>query len=141
MKKNIGFVWTEEKSDGRVNIGFTRAFIDSKLMECFACVQADAFNLFEGGPMLVIETNDGLESLKSPITGTITNFNAKARNFPDRLTEDDVILTVLPKGVVLPAKAKTKKVTLQETLERFPNAQGDWLRVLNEVENRNREQE
>lgn len=101
-------VWTEEVKSGELNVGFTQRFINDKLPECFHVLQADSTHLFEGSPMLVIETNDGLESIKSPITGTVIMFNAKARNFPDRITEEDVILTVVPKGIKV---AMEKKVT------------------------------
>ena len=46
--------------------------------------------------MLVVETNDSLESVRAPITGQVKYFNHKARDFPDQLKETDVILTVAP---------------------------------------------
>jgi hypothetical protein len=112
-------IWTEDEKDGLVKVGFTRRFIDNVLMECFHIVQADIKNLYEGGPMLVVETNDGLESIKSPYTGTVHYFNPKARNFPDRLTEEDTIMTILPKGIVLPER---KKAAVKKEPE--PTAQG-----------------
>lgn len=107
MKEFFGNVWTEAESDGHIRIGFSRRFIEDRLSECFHVMPADTKALRKGGPMLVIETNDGLESLKSPITGSILVFNEKARNFPDRLTEEDDILQVCPEGVSLPIYKET----------------------------------
>lgn len=107
MKTFNGNLWTETDKVGTVSIGLRQSYLEEKMQECFHILQADALNLKRGGPMMVIETNDGLESLKSPLTGRITFFNDKARNFPDRLVEDDVIFTVLPEGVK-PVEVKKK---------------------------------
>jgi glycine cleavage system H lipoate-binding protein len=109
MKTFFGNLWTEEGKDGRVNIGFSRRFIEERLVECFHVIQADMRVARKDHPLMVIETNDGLESLKSPITGSILVFNHKARNFPDRLTEDDNIMEILPEGVTLPVSVKKAK--------------------------------
>lgn len=132
----------EVEKTKEVNIGFTRVFIDQKMMECFHVVQADVKNLMDKGPMLVIETNDGLESIKSPVTGTVRYFNPKARNFPDRLTEEDIIITVLPKGIVVAGAEKVlaKKVkTLAQTALDFPGWANnpEFLQILNNAQNRN----
>lgn len=116
MKTIVGNLWTEEGKDGRVNIGFTRNFIEERLGECFHVLQADMQVVRKGGPLMVIETNDGLESLKSPLTGSILVFNAKARNFPDRLTEEDNIMEILPEGVTLPVSTKKSKNDLLQEL-------------------------
>ena len=119
MKEFIGNIWTETEPAGTVRIGFSRGFIEQRLGECFHVMQADSKFLRKGSPLLVIETNDGLESLKSPISGTIMSFNPKARNFPDRLTEEDMILHVIPEGVKIVEKAKkpaTAKPTAAEML-------------------------
>src|SRR5271156_6203635 len=112
MKEYIGNLWTESGPKGTLRIGFTQRFIEEKLGEGFHVMQADLTKVQKGGPMLVIETNDGLESLSAPITGTIMTFNERARNFPDRLKEEEVILEVLPEGVkleVVVKKTKTQK--------------------------------
>lgn len=109
MKEFIGNIWTEAGSDGRVKMGFSRRFIEERLGECFHVMQADIKSVKKGEPLLVIETNDGLESLKSPLSGNILVFNAKARNFPDRLVEEDCILEILPEGMKLPVKEKAVK--------------------------------
>lgn len=103
MKEFIGDLWMDRAEDGRVKIGFARRFIEDRMGECFHVMQADTRNVKKGGPLLVIETNDGLRPVKSPLTGSILFFNHNARNFPDKLVEDDCILEVLPEGVKLPS--------------------------------------
>ena len=71
---------------------------------------ADASEVREKGPLLVLETNDGLQSIKTPVAGKVAYFNPKARNFPDKLTDSDTIVTLFPKGYVAPPKAAQKKV-------------------------------
>jgi hypothetical protein len=112
MKIDHNLVWSEVHADKSITIGFTKKCIDELLPECFHVMQADATTVREKGPMLVLETNDGLESIKSPFTGKISYFNSKARNYPDRLTTEDTILTILPPGV----EAKTK-----------PKVIGNWV--------------
>lgn len=111
MKEFIGDLWMDKAEDGRVKIGFARRFIDDRMGECFHVMQADTRNVKKGGPLLVIETNDGLRPVKSPLSGSILYFNDHARNFPDKLVEDDCILEVLPEGVKLSSvkKAEVKK--------------------------------
>jgi glycine cleavage system H lipoate-binding protein len=121
MKEYNGHLWTEPDKEGRVKIGFTKRFIEERLGECFHVMQADIKSVRKGSPMLVIETNDGLESLKSPLTGAILVFNAKARNFPDRLTEEDTILQVLPEGVTLPQAKKKQEKTVESVADRAWN--------------------
>lgn len=99
MKTDHIMVWSEVHADKSITIGFTKKCIEEMLPECFHVMQADATTIREKGPMLVLETNDGLESIKSPFTGKISYFNSKARNYPDKLTETDTILTILPPGV------------------------------------------
>lgn len=115
MKTIVGNIWTEPEDNGVVKIGFTRKYIEEKLGETFHVMQADARSTKVGTPLLVLETNDGTERIKSPVTGTIHWFNTKARNFPDRLNEEDCVIKVVPEGVTLPkAKAKTTKEALEE---------------------------
>lgn len=149
MKEFSGNMWTESDKDGRVKIGFSKRFIEDRLGECFHVMQADVRTVKKGTPLFVIETNDGLESLKSPVSGTILVFNAKARNFPDRLTEEDVIAEVLPEGVKLEKAKKEKKEKVATTvvnewidfqhrpLEYTPEVQG-LINRLNEARRRDR---
>ena len=108
MKEYNGSIWSETNKDGTVSVGLTQNYIDNELMTCFHIMQADAQVLKKNGPMLVIETNDGLSSLKSPVTGRIMNFNDRARNFPDKLKESDTILTILPDGIKFTGKVKAE---------------------------------
>lgn len=94
MKQYLKDIWTEEVKDGTINIGFTQQFIDQNMNECFHVIQADTKQVTKDGPLLVLETNSCLESIKAPITGHVHFFNQKALNFPDKLTEADVIITL-----------------------------------------------
>lgn len=116
MKTDHNLVWSQGHPDGSITIGFTKKCIEERLPECFHVLVADANSVRSAGPMLVLETNDGLESIKSPFTGKILYFNSKARNYPDKLTETDTILTILPPGV-----EKAKPVEVKK-----PKVVGDW---------------
>lgn len=116
MKTDHNLVWSEVHADKSITIGFTKKCIEERLPECFHVLVADANSVRSAGPMLVLETNDGLESIKSPFTGKISYFNSKARNYPDKLTETDTILTILPPGV-----EKAKPVEVKK-----PKVVGDW---------------
>lgn len=110
MKVDHNFVWSQQHDDKTITIGFTKKAIEELLPECFHVMQADSQNIREKGPMLVLETNDGLESIKAPFAGRISYFNSKARNYPDKLTEDDTILTLAPVGSKPEVKIKVGPV-------------------------------
>lgn len=137
MKEFIGDLWIDKAEDGRVKIGFARRFIEDRMGECFHVMQADTRNVKKGGPLLVIETNDGLRPVKSPLSGSILYFNDHARNFPDKLVEDDCILEVLPEGVKLSSvkKAEIKKSAYDSDFFAILDAQAVRLRpVLGDVQ-------
>lgn len=129
-REYVGDLWMEKQEDGRVRLGFARRFIEDRLGECFHVMQADTQSVKKGGPLLVIETNDGLRTLKSPLAGSILRFDAKARNFPDKLLEDDTILEVLPQGVKLPAPKKAEEKTKPAFELNWNNAQVQQFRDL-----------
>lgn len=113
MKTISGNIWYEQVG-GRMAIGFTKQCLDEKLQECFHILPADAYSVKVQGPLMVLETNDGLESVRSPVAGRVLFFNDKARNFPDRLTEEDVIVEIempQPKAEVKKAPAKKSRTT------------------------------
>lgn len=130
MKKTIGNIWYEEK-DCRVSVGFTQECLNEKLQECFHILPADVFAVKAQGPLMVLETNDGLEAVHSPVAGRIRFFSDKARNFPDRLTTEDVVVEIdLPKPEV--KKVAAKKATTKPSggeYERFFHVpmELDWL--------------
>lgn len=116
MKQVSGNLWfTTEKDETR--IGFTRSFIAERLSECFHVLPADTKNVKEKGPLLVLETNDGLEPVCSPVTGRLTYFNEKARNFPDRLTEEDCIVSLSSKELT----KISKRMVVDETYQGIVN--------------------
>ena len=111
MKTYTEEMWYETNKDGTVSMGFTQAYINRKMPECFHVLQANVKNVNKDSPMLVVETNDSLESIKAPITGVVRHFNHKARDFPDQLKEADVILMVAPPGIGEAVPAKSVEVT------------------------------
>lgn len=126
MKEQIGnTLWSETDSRGVVKIGFNREYIETKLGECFHVMQADRKFARKGQPLLVLETNDAVERLPSPVTGTIITFNHKASDFPDRLSTEDIILEILPEGVKL--SAKTKKQPATKTVWNDEQAEREWF--------------
>jgi glycine cleavage system H lipoate-binding protein len=96
MKEVRGAIWFQTSEDGTVTVGLTWDYIRQKLGECFHVMQADERQLIQNQPMLVLETNDGLETIKAPVSGTIVHFNWRARDFPDKLTEEETILIIKP---------------------------------------------
>lgn len=94
MKTVHGHIWIDRREDGLVQMGFTQQCIDEKLQETFHVVLADNFQATEKQPLFVLETCEGLESVPSPVSGNIMFFNDKARDFPDRIVEGDVILQI-----------------------------------------------
>lgn len=114
MKETRGNIWTETDNRGVVKVGFTRKYIEDRLGECFHVMQASQIGqkLMKGDPMLVMETNDGLVNLKAPLSGILQVFNPKARDFPDRLDEEDTIVEIVPDGVKLEKPKPTSGNTI-----------------------------
>lgn len=104
-----GPIWIRTNKDGTVSVGLTAEFVRTKMGECFHIMQADVDDVVINQPMLVFETNDGLESVRSPVTGAILKFNRRAVDFPDKLTEEEAILTILPRGTETSKKSKSIK--------------------------------
>lgn len=94
-------IWSHEVN-GTINIGFMQSFIDRILGECYHITQSSLELVTKNKAMLTIETNEGLKVIRSPVTGTVVYFNNTARDFPDRLTEETVVITIRPKQVVVP---------------------------------------
>lgn len=118
MKISYQDLWVEKKVDNKFEIGFTQECLENKLVECFHVLPADETKSKTNSPLLVLETNDGLQSIKAPINGKIIFFNDKARNFPDRLTTKDVILIVKSEEV---STEKKDRAPLQPTWAGFAN--------------------
>lgn len=87
-------IWMNKKPNGQVDIGFQQTYISEHLQEAFHILPASHGKIESGAPMMVVESNDGLENIHSPFVGRFVNFSDKARNFPDRLKETDVVLTL-----------------------------------------------
>lgn len=124
-KINHGLIWSEDHADKSITIGFTQTCIDQQLQECFHVLPAETKEVREKGPLLVLETNDGLQSIKAPFAGRVSYFNPKARNFPDRIKESETIVTLVPKGAEVkkepPKYVKAQRVQdAQELWEENP---------------------
>jgi len=106
-------IWYE--TEGEVTkVGFTPQFLE-KLQECFHIVPGKRKTFVrENGPLMALETNEGLFSITSPVKGVITFFEDKAMNFPEKLTTEDVVVLLQDKPVVEKKKAAKQQVILNE---------------------------
>lgn len=105
-------IWFEKDGD-IVRVGFTNNFL-AQMDECWHILPAGK-QVKEKDPLMAVETNDGLLSIRSPATGYIMDFSDKAMNFPDKLTAEDVVVCV--NGGKKPAEAaKIKKTSTGLTL-------------------------
>ena len=96
-----GRTWFEHR-DGKTYVGFTKAFLDS-LDGCWHILPAAGkrVEVKENAPLCAVETNDGLFSVPSPVSGIISVFEHNAMNFPDKIKEGDHVATLVnPKEVV-----------------------------------------
>jgi glycine cleavage system H lipoate-binding protein len=118
-------IWIE-KEGNKVSIGFTRDFL-AGMAECWHILPATKKQVKEGVPLMMIETNSELISIASPLTGYVGNFSDKARNFPDLLTEQDVIM----KLNTSPAAEKARQAAEQAAV---PNMDQDQPRRNDVVE-------
>lgn len=87
-------IWYETEN-GYTKIGFTQSFIDTALDQCWHILPSSTTKIERKSPLLVVETNEGLVTIMSPITGYYADFiGAKAQDFPDQLTEADVVVSL-----------------------------------------------
>lgn len=108
-----GRTWFEKREDGRTYVGFTKQFLET-LEECWHIVPAGsrATMIKEGAPLCAVETNEGLFSIPSPVSGIINVFNNAAMNFPDKIKEDLEVAQMVDK-----APEETKKTLQQVALD------------------------
>lgn len=105
-----GRIWTKEK-DGLVVVGFCPEFMDT-VKNSFAVLpfsESSGKKLVTKAPMMTLETPESLVTVRSPLPDTwLKSVLPKCRDFPDRLTPDDVVMDFFMKE---PEKAKsaTKK--------------------------------
>jgi glycine cleavage system H lipoate-binding protein len=90
---DLNQIWVESDGGEHVKIGFTRDFLQ-QLDQCWHILPANNSRFKKQMPLMTVETNDGLVSILSPVTGYLQNFDRKAQDFPDKLTEEDVILSI-----------------------------------------------
>lgn len=85
-------IWYEQ--DGKqVKVGLTRDFL-AQLEECWHILPGHNRTIKAKSPLFTMETNDGLIPVLAPISGSVVSWDAKATNFPDKLTENDVIMVL-----------------------------------------------
>lgn len=94
-------IWHEER-ENTITIGLTRDFLNS-LDECWHILPTTQAEIKVKTPLFTLETNDGLLSILSPVKGFLHHWNDQATNFPDKLTENDPIITLAKEA------PKTKK--------------------------------
>ena len=94
-----GKTWFEKKPTS-VEVGFTKEFL-AELDTCWHMLPAAVRQtpIKEGQPLCSIETNDGLFSVPSPVSGIIAFFDNRAMNFPDKLTEETILCSLAEKAV------------------------------------------
>ena len=93
-----GKTWFEKQRDGKTNIGFTSTFLES-LDECWH-IMAGATSkvaIKVDQPLCSVETNEGLFSIPSPVSGVITFFDTRAMNFPEKLNDTHTIAQIAEK--------------------------------------------
>lgn len=103
---------TEKQTDGKnqiwfykdgdlVRVGFTTNFLQ-RMDECWHILPYGKGKISEKDPLMAVEMNDELVSIAAPVAGILAEFSNKAMNFPDKLTADDVIvsLNTNPKATV-----------------------------------------
>lgn len=90
-----GKLWFRTNANGHVEVGFTGEFL-GELDGCWHMLPAagQKTEIKEQQPLVAVETNDGLFSLPSPVSGIITFFDNKAMNFPEKLDTDQVVCVV-----------------------------------------------
>jgi glycine cleavage system H lipoate-binding protein len=118
-------IWFE-KQDQVTNIGFTRDFINS-LDQCWHILPANMERFREKAPLLTVETNDALVSILSPVTGTFLEFTNKAQDFPNKLTEADVVIKVADRNVVPQRPAAGLGRVPDEMRIHVERGHADWL--------------
>lgn len=96
MSKEVdakGQVWFETAGT-RTRLGLTRNFLSTVMEECWHIIPAYRERVVKGAPLLTIETNDSLISVLSPVSGRVRAWEQRACDFPDQLSEDDVLIEV-----------------------------------------------
>lgn len=121
-------IWFE-RTNNVVAIGFTQAFLDG-LDQCWHILPANLTRFREKAPLMVVETNDNLISIMSPVTAHFAQWADKAQNFPYMLNENDVVLEMnVTEARKTPGRASTIQVNpfaAQEFMVRAADPQIQW---------------
>lgn len=103
-------VWYKKEGTA-ITIGFTKDFLTS-LDQCWHILPASLEQFKPKAPLLTVETTDALISIMSPVAGNFMQFSQRAQNFPDKLTEDDVVLELREGPFVRPTVAPRRIVDM-----------------------------
>lgn len=116
-------IWTLVEGN-YTKVGFEKDFL-KQMEQCWHIMPAQARGILKAKhPLLVVETNDEVISIPSPCEGIIEMFSDKARNFPEKITEKDTIITI--KTIYEKKDLKQKQVTERaQAIPRQPVLQ-DW---------------
>jgi glycine cleavage system H lipoate-binding protein len=86
-------IWTLVEGN-YTKVGFEKDFL-KQMEQCWHIMPAQARGVLKAKhPLLVVETNDEVISIPSPVEGIIEMFSDKARNFPEKITEKDTIIII-----------------------------------------------
>lgn len=131
-------IWHEV--DGpKIRIGLTNSFLGT-LEECWHILPAGEGTFKKLSPLMTIETNDCLVSILSPVSGNFLNWNTTAANFPDRLTENDVVLTLTSEKVAKAAPPQEAATPQALSANPFAPNSAQW-RAWNNIQRERTQQE
>ncbi len=103
LTDSLNQIWYEQ--EGRqIKVGLTSDFLN-QLDECWHILPAHSHHIKEKSPLLTVETNDGLMSILSPVSGNVLRWETRATNFPDKLTSNDIILVLTSENLEVKPKA------------------------------------
>lgn len=87
-------LWLRTNQNGLYEVGIDRDLAEKLQYDCYSITLRPREHLKIGAMMFSLETSDELFSIPSPINGEILNIHPDVFGCPNKLTEDDVLLTV-----------------------------------------------
>lgn len=115
------------KDKGTIQVGFNKSFL-RELSEgsCWHIMPANNRRVKEKLPLLTVESSDELVSIPSPVSANVYSFSDKARNFPEKLNEDDVVIELRESDTK--SKAKVADVAQVQARQAVP-VQPGWAQI------------
>lgn len=121
LTNKLNQIWYKTDGD-TIRMGLTRSFLD-QLDECWHILPPNGRIIKEKSPLFTIETNDSLVSVLSPVAGNFLSWNDRATNFPDKLTDMDVLIELSTKPVKVPVASPIDALVFER--ERFRDIEND----------------